>query len=88
MEDASTCDLLIKKNVIGRLITAMSDLTMEVQLQAAGALRNLTTVGGEVALNEMISQDLVSVIVSLMHKVSLSTPFARVSCPLFSRKLD
>ncbi|KAF9935958.1 hypothetical protein BGZ65_002853 [Modicella reniformis] len=47
MYDAATRRLMLSKNLIGALVERLTDSVHEVVVEALGALRNLTVVGGE-----------------------------------------
>ncbi|KAF8140491.1 ARM repeat-containing protein [Boletus edulis] len=68
--DPSTRRLLQGKNVVGALITRLSDSEEEVWIEAAGALRNLCIDGGYDICAEMYNKNILAPLRTFVPKVS------------------
>ncbi|TCD71129.1 hypothetical protein EIP91_012077 [Steccherinum ochraceum] len=68
--DPATRRLLQGKNVVGALITRLSDSEEEVVVEAAGALRNLCIDGGYDICGEMYNKNILSPLKSFVPKIS------------------
>lgn len=68
--DPSTRRLLQGKNVVGSLITRLSDNEEEVVAEAAGALRNLCIDGGYDICGEMYNKNILSPLKTFIPKIS------------------
>ncbi|KAL4253634.1 Armadillo-like helical [Abortiporus biennis] len=68
--DPSTRRLLQGKNVVGALITRLTDSEEEVVVEAAGALRNLCIDGGYDICGEMYNKGILSPLKSFIPKIS------------------
>ncbi|OCH95725.1 ARM repeat-containing protein [Obba rivulosa] len=68
--DPSTRRLLQGKNVVGALITRLSDSEEEVVIEAAGALRNLCIDGGFDICAEMYNKNILAPLKSFIPKIS------------------
>ncbi|KAH8094732.1 ARM repeat-containing protein [Cristinia sonorae] len=68
--DPATRRLLQGKNVVGALITRLSDSEEEVVVEAAGALRNLCIDGGYDICGEMYNKGILSPLKSFVPKLS------------------
>jgi hypothetical protein len=68
--DPSTRRLLQGKNVVGALITRLSDSEEEVWIEAAGALRNLCIDGGYDICAEMYNKNILAPLKSFVPKIS------------------
>ncbi|KAF8323967.1 hypothetical protein DL93DRAFT_2049554 [Clavulina sp. PMI_390] len=68
--DPSTRRLLQGKNVVGVLITRLSDAVDEVVVEAAGALRNLAIDGGFEICGEMYNKHILDPLKGLIPKIS------------------
>ncbi|KAG0000924.1 hypothetical protein BGZ80_006263 [Entomortierella chlamydospora] len=66
MHDAATRRLMLSKNLIGALIERLTDSVHEVVVEALGALRNLTVVGGEEVINEMYNKNVLTPVTALI----------------------
>lgn len=70
--DPSTRRLLQGKNVVGSLITRLSDSEEEVWIEAAGALRNLCIDGGYDICAEMYNKNILAPLNTFVPKISSS----------------
>lgn len=68
--DPSTRRLLQGKNVVGALITRLSDGEEEVVVEAAGALRNLCIDGGYDICAEMYNKNIIAPLQTFIPKIS------------------
>jgi len=68
--DPSTRRLLQGKNVVGALITRLSDSEEEVWIEAAGALRNLCVDGGYDICAEMYNKNILAPLRTFVPKIS------------------
>ncbi|KAJ4477977.1 armadillo-type protein [Lentinula lateritia] len=68
--DSSTRRLLQGKNVVGALITRLTDSEDEVVLEAMGALRNLCIDGGYDICAEMYNKNILTVLKTFIPKIS------------------
>ncbi|KAF9225574.1 ARM repeat-containing protein [Gyrodon lividus] len=68
--DPSTRRLLQGKNVVGALITRLSDSDEEVWIEAAGALRNLCIDGGYDICAEMYNKNILAPLKTFVPKIS------------------
>ncbi|KAI0964127.1 hypothetical protein AcW1_010246 [Taiwanofungus camphoratus] len=68
--DPSTRRLLQGKNVVGALITRLSDSEEEVVIEAAGALRNLCIDGGFDICAEMYNRNILAPLKTFVPKIS------------------
>ncbi|KAI0936900.1 hypothetical protein AcV5_004925 [Taiwanofungus camphoratus] len=68
--DPSTRRLLQGKNVVGALITRLSDSEEEVVIEAAGALRNLCIDGGFDICAEMYNKNILAPLKTFVPKIS------------------
>ncbi|KAG1749751.1 ARM repeat-containing protein [Suillus paluster] len=68
--DPSTRRLLQGKNVVGALITRLSDSEEEVWIEAAGALRNLCIDGGYDICAEMYNKNILAPLKTFVPKIS------------------
>ncbi|KAI6047851.1 ARM repeat-containing protein [Pisolithus marmoratus] len=68
--DPSTRRLLQGKNVVGSLITRLSDSEEEVWIEAAGALRNLCIDGGYDICAEMYNKNILAPLKAFVPKIS------------------
>ncbi|KAJ3879467.1 armadillo-type protein [Lentinula edodes] len=68
--DSSTRRLLQGKNVVGALITRLTDSEDEVVLEAMGALRNLCIDGGYDICAEMYNKDILTILKTFIPKIS------------------
>ncbi|KAG1810178.1 ARM repeat-containing protein [Suillus plorans] len=68
--DPSTRRLLQGKNVVGALITRLSDSEEEVWIEAAGALRNLCIDGGYDICAEMYNKNILAPLKAFVPKIS------------------
>ncbi|KAG1889472.1 ARM repeat-containing protein [Suillus subluteus] len=68
--DPSTRRLLQGKNVVGALITRLSDSEEEVWIEAAGALRNLCIDGGYDICAEMYNKNILAPLKAFIPKIS------------------
>ncbi|KAF9423186.1 hypothetical protein BGZ94_008367 [Podila epigama] len=66
MHDAGTRRMMLSKNLIGALIERLTDSVHEVVVEALGALRNLTVVGGEEVINEMYNKNVLTPVTALI----------------------
>ncbi|KAG0208513.1 hypothetical protein BGX28_000567 [Mortierella sp. GBA30] len=66
MHDAATRRLMLSKNLIGALVDRLTDSVHEVVVEALGALRNLTVVGGEEVINEMYNKNVLTPVTALI----------------------
>ncbi|KAG0325786.1 hypothetical protein BGZ99_000163 [Dissophora globulifera] len=66
MHDAGTRRLMLSKNLIGALIERLTDSVHEVVVEALGALRNLTVVGGEDVISEMYNKNVLTPVTALI----------------------
>ncbi|KAF9169583.1 hypothetical protein BGX21_010536 [Mortierella sp. AD011] len=66
MHDAATRRLMLSKNLIGALVERLTDSVHEVVVEALGALRNLTVVGGEEVINEMYNKNVLTPVTALI----------------------
>ncbi|ORZ26498.1 armadillo-type protein [Lobosporangium transversale] len=66
MHDAATRRLMLSKNLVGALIERLTDSVHEVVVEALGALRNLTVVGGEEVINEMYNKNVLTPVSALI----------------------
>ncbi|KAG0341537.1 hypothetical protein BG004_005993 [Podila humilis] len=66
MHDAATRRLMLSKNLVGALIDRLTDSVHEVVVEALGALRNLTVVGGEEVINEMYNKNVLTPVTALI----------------------
>lgn len=66
MHDAATRRLMLSKNLIGALIERLTDSVHEVVVEALGALRNLTVVGGEEVISEMYNKNVLTPVTALI----------------------
>ncbi|KDQ15679.1 hypothetical protein BOTBODRAFT_108287 [Botryobasidium botryosum FD-172 SS1] len=70
--DPSTRRLLQGKNIVGVLITRLSDSVEEVVSEAAGALRNLCIDGGYDICAEMYNKNIVAPLKTFIPKISIT----------------
>ncbi|THH26612.1 hypothetical protein EUX98_g7581 [Antrodiella citrinella] len=70
--DPATRRLLQGKNVVGALITRLSDSEEEVVVEAAGALRNLCIDGGYDICGEMYNKNILSPLKAFIPKISIT----------------
>ncbi|EGO02511.1 hypothetical protein SERLA73DRAFT_175968 [Serpula lacrymans var. lacrymans S7.3] len=68
--DASTRRLLQGKDIVGYLITRLSDSEEEVWIEAAGALRNLCIDGGHEICAEMFNKNILAPLKTFVPKMS------------------
>ncbi|KAJ4472575.1 armadillo-type protein [Lentinula edodes] len=68
--DSSTRRLLQGKNVVGALITRLTDNEDEVVLEAMGALRNLCIDGGYDICAEMYNKNILTILKTFIPKIS------------------
>ncbi|KDQ63136.1 hypothetical protein JAAARDRAFT_120264 [Jaapia argillacea MUCL 33604] len=68
--DPSTRRLLQGKNVVGALITRLTDSEEEVVVEAAGALRNLCIDGGYDICGEMFNKNILAPLMTFPAKIS------------------
>lgn len=68
--DPSTRRLLQGKNVVGALITRLTDSEEEVVIEAAGALRNLCIDGGFDICAEMYNKNILAPLMTFIPKIS------------------
>ncbi|KAF9015727.1 armadillo-type protein [Cyathus striatus] len=68
--DPSTRRLLQGKNIVGSLITRLTDSEEEVFVEAAGALRNLCIDGGYEICAEMYNKNILTPVKSFVPKIS------------------
>ncbi|KAH7104899.1 ARM repeat-containing protein [Auriculariales sp. MPI-PUGE-AT-0066] len=68
--DPSTRRLLQGKNIVGALITRLSDSVEEVVVEAAGALRNLCIDGGHEICAEMYNKNIMSPLTPFIPKIT------------------
>ncbi|KAF8560138.1 ARM repeat-containing protein [Imleria badia] len=68
--DPSTRRLLQGKNVVGALITRLSDSEEEVWIEAAGALRNICIDGGYDICSEMYNKNILAPLRTFVPKIS------------------
>jgi len=66
MHDAATRRLMLSKNLIGALIERLTDSQHEVVVEALGALRNLTVVGGQEVISEMYNKNVLTPVTALI----------------------
>lgn len=66
MHDAATRRLMLSKNLIGALVDRLTDSVHEVVVEALGALRNLTVVGGEEVISEMYNKNVLTPVMALI----------------------
>ncbi|KAG0245643.1 armadillo-type protein [Mortierella sp. GBAus27b] len=66
MHDVGTRRLMLSKNLIGLLIERLTDSVHEVVVEALGALRNLTVVGGDEVINEMYNKNVLTPVTALI----------------------
>ncbi|KAI1299933.1 hypothetical protein EDD11_006353 [Mortierella claussenii] len=66
MHDAATRRLMLSKNLIGALVERLTDSVHEVVVEALGALRNLTVVGGEEVISEMYNKNVLTPVTALI----------------------
>ncbi|KAF9966774.1 hypothetical protein BGZ70_001318 [Mortierella alpina] len=66
MHDAATRRLMLSKNLIGALVDRLTDSVHEVVVEALGALRNLTVVGGQEVINEMYNKNVLTPVTALI----------------------
>ncbi|KAF9082634.1 hypothetical protein BGX23_012266 [Mortierella sp. AD031] len=66
MHDAATRRLMLSKNLIGALIERLTDSVHEVVVEALGALRNLTVVGGDEIISEMYNKNVLTPVAALI----------------------
>lgn len=88
--DPSTRRLLQGKNVVGALITRLTDSEEEVIVEAAGSLRNLCIDGGYDICAEMYNKNILSTLKSFLPKISVTLSQyleASPSTPENARKL-
>ncbi|KAG0038427.1 hypothetical protein BGZ82_000251 [Podila clonocystis] len=71
MHDAATRRLMLSKNLIGALIERLTDSVHEVVVEALGALRNLTVVGGEEVINEMYNKNVLTPVTALIPPLGI-----------------
>ncbi|KAG0359114.1 hypothetical protein BG005_001343 [Podila minutissima] len=71
MHDAATRRLMLSKNLIGALIERLTDSVHEVVVEALGALRNLTVVGGEEIINEMYNKNVLTPVTALIPPLGI-----------------
>ncbi|KAJ3851835.1 armadillo-type protein [Lentinula lateritia] len=72
--DSSTRRLLQGKNVVGALITRLTDSEDEVVLEAMGALRNLCIDGGYDICAEMYNKNILTILKTFIPKISNILP--------------
>ncbi|ORY01225.1 ARM repeat-containing protein [Basidiobolus meristosporus CBS 931.73] len=70
LSDPKTRRLLMSKNLVGLLIDRLTDDNIDVLVEAAGALRNLASIGGDEVCGEMFNKNILSPIQGLVPKVS------------------
>ncbi|KAF8941115.1 armadillo-type protein [Dissophora ornata] len=66
MHDAATRRLMLSKNLIGALVERLTDSEHEVVVEALGALRNLTVVGGDEVISEMYNKNVLTPVAALI----------------------
>ncbi|KAG0372776.1 hypothetical protein BGX24_012591 [Mortierella sp. AD032] len=66
MHDAGTRRLMLSKNLIGALVERLTDSVHEVVVEALGALRNLTVVGGDDVISEMYNKSVLTPVAALI----------------------
>ncbi|KAF9184682.1 hypothetical protein BGZ51_006474 [Haplosporangium sp. Z 767] len=66
MHDAATRRLMLSKNLVGALVERLTDSEHEVVVEALGALRNLTVVGGEEVISEMYNKNVLTPVMALI----------------------
>ncbi|KAF9132962.1 hypothetical protein BGW39_010953 [Mortierella sp. 14UC] len=66
MHDAGTRRLMLSKNLIGALVERLTDSVHEVVVEALGALRNLTVVGGDEVISEMYNKSVLTPVAALI----------------------
>ncbi|KAG0368264.1 armadillo-type protein [Gamsiella multidivaricata] len=66
MHDAGTRRLMLSKNLIGALVERLTDSVHEVVVEALGALRNLTVVGGDEVISEMYNKNVLTPVAALI----------------------
>lgn len=66
MHDAGTRRMMLSKNLIGALIERLTDSVHEVVVEALGALRNLTVVGGDEVISEMYNKSVLTPVAALI----------------------
>ncbi|KAF9927084.1 hypothetical protein FBU30_003508 [Linnemannia zychae] len=66
MHDAGTRRLMLSKNLVGALIERLTDSVHEVVVEALGALRNLTVVGGDEVISEMYNKSVLTPVAALI----------------------
>ncbi|GJJ76330.1 hypothetical protein EMPS_08689 [Entomortierella parvispora] len=66
MHDAATRRLMLSRNLIGALIERLTDSQHEVVVEALGALRNLTVVGGQEVISEMYNKNVLTPVTALI----------------------
>lgn len=66
MHDVGTRRLMLSKNLIGALIDRLTDSVHEVVVEALGALRNLTVVGGDEVISEMYNKSVLTPVAALI----------------------
>ncbi|KAG0089287.1 hypothetical protein BGZ93_003756 [Podila epicladia] len=71
MHDAATRRLMLSKNLIGALIERLTDSVHEVVVEALGALRNLTVVGGEEVISEMYNKNVLTPVTALIPPLGI-----------------
>ncbi|KAK9701950.1 hypothetical protein K7432_011483 [Basidiobolus ranarum] len=70
LSDPKTRRLLLSKNLVALLIERLTDDNIDVLVEAAGALRNLASIGGDEVCGELFNKNILSPIQSLVPKVS------------------
>ncbi|KAG0297160.1 hypothetical protein BGZ96_007521 [Linnemannia gamsii] len=71
MHDAGTRRLMLSKNLIGALIERLTDSVHEVVVEALGALRNLTVVGGDEVISEMYNKSVLTPVAALIPPLGI-----------------
>ncbi|KAG0230548.1 hypothetical protein BGW41_002494 [Actinomortierella wolfii] len=66
MHNAATRRALLSKNLVGALIDRLTDPVHEVVVEALGALRNLTVVGGDEVIAEMYNKNIMTPLTALI----------------------
>ncbi|KAF9909723.1 hypothetical protein EC991_008204 [Linnemannia zychae] len=71
MHDAGTRRLMLSKNLIGALVERLTDSVHEVVVEALGALRNLTVVGGDEVISEMYNKSVLTPVAALIPPLGI-----------------
>ncbi|RUS17101.1 hypothetical protein BC937DRAFT_90414 [Endogone sp. FLAS-F59071] len=69
MADAATRKLLLSKNLVGQLVERLTDPRQDVVLEAAGALRNLTSIDQDICI-EIYQKDVLTPLMVLIPQIS------------------